>query len=259
MADQRIPKVNIPLTVNTTGMDAPLKAAERKVRATADRIAKMKTGSGGGGGGMALGKAASQAGLSMGGFGALGAVGGAMGGAGAGVGLALSPFIASTAILSMFDAATKGASDALAKFQGGAEQTFAKNGVILERLASMEKTSGSVGKGTMAQAFLSGSSTDGQAGGAVKWANEFQDGARIFAAGVGAFLSGKTWEQVKNEASLATANDSGAAIIKRNMEQQRIVDTAEGYQGFGAAPISWAFDRAIENSSTLQWAMKQGI
>ena len=93
----------------------------------------------------------------------------------------------------------------------------------------------------------------------MKWANEFQDGARIFAAGVGAFLSGKTWEQVKNEASLATANDSGAAIIKRNMEQQRIVDTAEGYQGFGAAPISWAFDRAIENSSTLQWAMKQGI
>jgi hypothetical protein len=145
--------------------------------------------------------------------------------------------------------ATNGASEALAKFKTTGEQTVAANSVILERLAIMEKQIASTkGKGFMA-GFIGGSAdvNTGRAGGAVTWAQQMQEGATIAGAGLGAFLSGKSLEQIRNEMALSVANEAGASQIQQRMAEQQRIDMAEGRGGMADAIGAWM----IQNSTVL--------
>jgi hypothetical protein len=223
-----------------------LKATEAKIKASAKRMEKV---SGAPSAAQGVLKAGAQSALSLGGFGAIGGVAGAAGTAGIAIAGALSPLIVAGQIMETMNNATKGASEALAKFKTTGEQTVAANSVILERLAIMEKQIASTkGKGFMA-GFIGGSAdvNTGRAGGAVTWAQQMQEGATIAGAGLGAFLSGKSLEQIRNEMALSVANEAGASQIQQRMAEQQRIDMAEGRGGMADAIGAWM----IQNSTVL--------
>jgi hypothetical protein len=223
-----------------------LKATEAKIKASAKRMEKV---SGAPSAAQGVLKAGAQSALSLGGFGAIGGAAGAAGTAGIAIAGALSPLIVAGQIMETMNNATNGASEALAKFKTTGEQTVAANSVILERLAIMEKQIASTkGKGFMA-GFIGGSAdvNTGRAGGAVTWAQQMQEGATIAGAGLGAFLSGKSLEQIRNEMALSVANEAGAAQIQQRMAEQQRIDMAEGRGGMADAIGAWM----IQNSTVL--------
>jgi hypothetical protein len=223
-----------------------LKATEAKIKASAKRMEKV---SGAPSAAQGVLKAGAQSALSLGGFGAIGGVAGAAGTAGIAIAGALSPLIVAGKIMETMNNATKGASEALAKFKTTGEQTVAANSVLLERLAIMEKQVASTkGKGFMA-GFIGGIAdvNTGRAGGAVTWAQQMQEGATIAGAGLGAFLSGKSLEQIRNEMALSVANEAGASQIQQRMAEQQRIDMAEGRGGMADAIGAWM----IQNSTVL--------
>jgi hypothetical protein len=239
-----LPKVNVPVVVTTEGVDKGLKDAERKMRASAQRMQKPAPSAAAG-----VFKAAGQSALGIGGFGAIGGAVGAMGTAGIGIAGALSPIIAAGAIMDALSTATKGAGDALAKFKETGEQTIAANSVILERLAILEKQAKEAERGGFLKSLIAASADaqTGRAGGAVAWAQQMSEGSTIAGAGIGAFLSGKSLEQIRNEMALSVANEAGAFQIKQRMNEQSRIDIAEGRGGMADAIGAWM----IQNSALL--------
>jgi hypothetical protein len=73
------------------------------------------------------------------------------------------------------------------------------------------------------------------------------EGGTIAGAGIGAFLSGKSLEQIRNEMALSVANEAGAAQIKQRMNEQSRIDMAEGRGGMADAIGAWM----IQNSALL--------
>lgn len=241
-----LPKIHVPVVVSTEGVDTGLKQAEAKMRASARRMERVSAKPSAAQGVL---KAGAQSALSLGGFGAIGGAAGAAGTAGIAIAGALSPLIVAGQIMETMNNATKGASEALAKFKTTGEQTVAANSVILERLAIMEKQVASTkGNGFMA-GFIGGSAdvNTGRAGGAVTWAQQMQEGATIAGAGLGAFLSGKSLEQIRNEMALSVANEAGASQIQQRMAEQQRIDMAEGRGGMADAIGAWM----IQNSTVL--------
>ena len=239
-----LPKVHVPVVVTTEGVDAGLKATEAKMKASAKRMEKVTASPAQG-----VLKAGAQSALSLGGFGAIGGAAGAAGTAGIAIAGALSPLIVAGKIMETMNNATKGASEALAKFKTTGEQTVTANSVLLERLAIMEKQIASTrGSGFMA-GFIGGSAdvNTGRAGGAVSWAQQMQEGSTIAGAGLGAFLSGKSLEQIRNEMALSVANEAGASQIQQRMAEQQRIDMAEGRGGMADAIGAWM----IQNSTVL--------
>ena len=241
-----LPKVHVPVVVTTEGVDAGLKATEAKIKASAKRMERVSATPSPAQGVL---KAGAQSALSLGGFGAIGGAAGAAGTAGIAIAGALSPLIVAGKIMETMNNATKGASEALAKFKTTGEQTFAANSVILERLAIMEKQVSAAKTGGFGAGFL-GAYADrdtGRAGGAVAWAQQMQEGSTIVGAGLGAFLSGKSLEQIRNEMALSVANEAGAAQIQQRMAEQQRIDMAEGRGGLADSIGAWM----IQNSTVL--------
>lgn len=237
-----LPKVHVPVVVTTEGVDAGLKSAESKIKASAKRMEKAQASPAQG-----ILKAGAQSALSLGGFGAIGGVAGAAGAGGIAIAGVLAPFVAAGKIMDAVAQSTKGAGEALNKFKETNQQAFAANSVILERLAILEKQTESVQKGGFWKAFI-GASADqktGRAGGAVEWAQQVSEGTTVLGAGIGAFLSGKSLDQIRNEMALSVANEAGAAQIEMRMREQQRIDDAEGRGGHAIG--QWM----IENSTLL--------
>ena len=241
-----LPKVHVPVVVTTEGVDAGLKQAEAKMRASAKRMERVSAKPSAAQGVL---KAGAQSALSLGGFGAIGGAAGAAGTAGIAIAGALSPLIVAGKIMETMNNATKGASEALAKFKTTGEQTVAANSVLLERLAIMEKQVASTRGGGFMAGFIGGSAdvNTGRAGGAVSWAQQMKEGSTIAGAGLGAFLSGKSLEQIRNEMALSVANEAGASQIQQRMAEQQRIDMAEGRGGMADAIGAWM----IQNSTVL--------
>lgn len=169
MAEARLPKVHIPMAVDTRGIDSGLSAAERKVKASAARIAAIEARQASASR-LALTKKVGTMALERSGFG--GGVGELAGMAlgGGGVGLAAAGIAAGFAA---FDLASRGmreavmgATAALKQFEETGKQTFAANETILRGLAKMEEQTKGPGllQGIF-QGFQYGRSTvDGEGG-----------------------------------------------------------------------------------------------
>lgn len=228
-----LPKVHVPVVVSTEGVDKGLADAERKIRASAKRMEKVSAGPTPGT--QAL-KAGATSALGIGGFGAIGGTVGALGagGAAAAAGLA-APFIASAKLMQTMSEATKGATKALEDFRKTGEQTFAANSVILERLSMLEKSTAK-SLPSLGQVFTAAGADaeTGRAAGMFEWAREFQDGLRIATAALGAFAGGKTIEQIRTEALLATSNEAGALQLRGQLAEQARIREATGGGGMTA-------------------------
>ena len=204
----RLPKVNIPMTVDTTGVDRGIKDAERKLSAASRRLARTSASATSGGAGLTAGKAGIAATLGAGGLGRIGGIAGAMGVNPATAALAgiTLPFAVAGAINNLMKEATTGAMAALEEFKKTGTQTFAANSVLLERLARLEAAQPQNAP-TMGQAFVAA----GGEGGAFTWAKQFKEGATMLSAFAGAIAAGKSGAEAVGEASLAvTTNETMA-------------------------------------------------
>lgn len=219
-----LPNLNIPVTVQTDGVDRGLSAVERKLRNSAAKMKRLGAAAGAPTAPSGLSLKASQGTALLGGVGKLGALSGALGGLG-GAGLAMA------APLAMFGVAaqavqqmaqmTKGATEALALFKQTGEQTFAVNSVVLERLAKMESGAQLAAQlPGYTEAFALGSARPGEQS-MLATLNEFGVQASAF---LGAIAGGKTMEQARLEAALVTASEAQARAISQQLaalEKQR--------------------------------------
>lgn len=146
----KISAINIPVTVDPTGMDRGIAQAERKLRSGAERMQRASTFNVGG-----AVRGVATAGAGALGFGAAGGALGALGGAGLAIGAVLAPFYAAAQMAAALAAATKGATDQMKRFQGGEGVGAFGNQAILAALSRIEQRQLTRGeRPTMTQAFL---------------------------------------------------------------------------------------------------------
>lgn len=242
-----LPKVHVPVVVTTEGVDKGLKDAEAKMRNSAARMSKIQAGPSKAG--QAL-KAGATSALGMGGFGSIGGAVGSFGPQGAAAAAILaSPFIASAKLMEVMNDATKGATKALEDFRKTGQQTFAANSVILERLAALEKSSKD-SLPSLSKVFVAAgtSAETGKAAGMFQWAEEFQDGLRVATAALGAFLGGKSLDEIKTEMLLAVSNEAGAQQLRGRIAEEERIRQSLG----GGGVISTTADFILENNMQLK-------
>lgn len=215
-----LPKVHIPVTVTTEGVDKGLSQVEEKMRRAAARMKRLGGTAAGGpqkGGGFAA--AAPKATAFLGGVGKLGPAAGLLGGlgaAGAALAAPLAAFGMASQQVALLAQMTKGATEALATFKATGEQTFAANSVILERLARLESGAQlAAAVPGVSEAFAIGGARPGEKS-IAQSLTEFASEAAAFA---GATLSGKTFEQSLLEAQLVTASEAQAKEIAAQIAQ----------------------------------------
>lgn len=210
----RLPKIHVPMTVSTDGVDRGLKAAEAKMRASTRRMSRMSAaGPGvGGGGGMLgnLGMAAGRAGMTLGGVGMLGGVASALGP----IGMAVGAIAGAAVLIDRIGEAARGAGEALKQFEETGKQTFAVNSIVLQRLAEAEKQLPKVGFfQQLSQGVISASATEEGPSGIVGIFNDLKQGFVSGAATLSALLSGKGWTQSLAEGAVAISPDDQTAVI----------------------------------------------
>ena len=253
-----LPPLNIPVMVRTKDAESAMDRLARKARHTAKAV--NSAGSGGGGMNQTL-KAGGAAVMGMGGFGALGGVAGSMGSGGAMLAGAAAPFMVASQIISVVEAATKGANAALTSMRETGKQTFTANVVMLEKLAMLE-TQTQKPKATFGQSLLAGASTGGNAGGVVAWAQDFMEGLNIAASKIGSYSAGKSLAMSDLEAELVTTdNDAVAKRIQAQMMEQSRIDSSLGLNDMTGAQKRDASigDWMVKNSSIAQWFLKSSI
>lgn len=147
----KISPVNIPVTVDPTGMDRGIAQAEQKLRAGARRMEKSASTFNVGGATRGVAGAAAAA-L---GFGGLGGALGGFGAAGLGVGALVAPLFAAARMAEALASAVKGTNAQLQQFQQGGGVGAFGNQAILNALAQIERRMTSRGeRPTTLQSFL---------------------------------------------------------------------------------------------------------
>lgn len=206
MAEARLPKVHIPMAVDTRGIDTGLSAAERKIRASAGRIAAMEARQASASrlalGRRTLGMALQRSGIG-GGIGEMAGMalgGGAVGLAAAGLAAGFMAF--DVASRGLKDAVT-GAAAALKQFEETGKQTFAANETILRGLAKMEEQTKGPGLLTgIFQGFQYGrSAVEGEGGGLSSFMNMLESALGSTASIFGTLYQGGSLDEARRTAT----------------------------------------------------------
>jgi hypothetical protein len=221
----KLPTVNIPVAVDSRGVDAGVRHIEHKMAGLRRKLARMQPTA-------SIGPKANQATAFMGSVGRLGPAAGMlapMGGAGAAVAapLALAGF--ARANVEAMAAMTKGATDAFEQMQRTGEQTFAINSEVLRLLAANERSAAAAGKvpGFM-DAFRQGGMTSVDQGGA-GILERISTATSQLSAFFGAYMSGQGFKEASTRAALVTTSDERIAAILgqqlKTLEQERMSGT----------------------------------
>lgn len=147
----KISSINIPVTVDPTGMDRGIAQAERKLRSGSERMQRAASSNVGG-----AVRGVATAGAGALGFGAAGGALGALGGGGLVLGAALAPFYAAAQMAAALTAATKGATDQMKRLGTEGVGSFGNQAILasLSRIEQRMLTRGE--RPTLAQSFLAG-------------------------------------------------------------------------------------------------------
>lgn len=252
----KVAPLNVPVTVDTSGMDKGLKDAERKMRKGAERINKAGAATTGGGAAGRASRGIAMAGASTLGFGAAGGALGALGGVGFALGAVAAPFLAAARMADAMANASKGATAALdALNQGTSDTRTGFEGVnkeLLKALSAREAADRAIAQGpTMAQAFLASEKAAAGAGPTAtqSFAEFWGDIATRGAAGFGAMLGGSTVGVTNlSEQLAATSNPTQAANLQRIIASEARGERSEGYNTIYSNPIMFlaeGFARAL--------------
>jgi len=246
-----LPKVHIPISVDTRGVDAGLRTAEQKVRASTSRMSRTVGEPSRAG---AIGRAATSAALSRVGGGALGGVVGAAGAGAAPVAVGAGMVLLANTIDQALRQVTTGATEALRTFNETGKQTFAANSEVLKAFAALERKQEIAGRGGFTEAFISASAAR-PGGGAAAAAGEFATGGRLLMAGIGAVAGGAVSGTAGVEALMATTtNESEAKRFANALEEERRARAAEGYRSAWEAPLSYLADTLFGSFYDTGWS-----
>lgn len=231
----KITPLNVPVTVDTSGMDKGLKDAERKMRRGAEKINAASTG----GKGAAAAKGISMAGASTLGFGAAGGALGAAGGAGFAIGAVAAPFLAAARMAESLAGATKGATAQLEEFRKTGEVGAFGNKLMLETLARMERAAQARVEGpTAAQGFFAAEKI--AAGAGPTNTETFMDWWDSSLATLGGILGGASWAEAQQiSAALAAPEGAAGDRARSNMVSEQRGLRSEGYSSFWEKPLSF--------------------
>lgn len=246
----KVTNLRIPVTVTTEGVDKGLAATERKIRNSAAKMKRLGTTAQAptaGGLGGALGPSKGTA--FLGGIGKLGPLSGLLGGMGAGGLAAAAPIAAiSMAIQSVERLAqmTAGASEAMENFRRTGEQTFAANSVILSELARMEKGAQAAAKtmGFFEAATFAGA-RPGEKGMGEFWSEQLARSG----AGLGAVLSGKSFEEGKLLSELVNASEPRAKEIQAELRRAEASRFDKGlFEGMASGEsLIWSMEKLAQS------------
>ena len=239
----KIAPVNIPVTVDPTGMDRGIAVAEQKLKAGATRMQRAATGINAG-----AVRGVAGAGASVLGYGAAGGALGALGGAGLALGAIALPFFAANKIASALETATAGASEQLRKFNETGDVGKFGNQQLLQALSRLEE--GAKARAAVpgfGQAFFAGERIAAQ--GRMTPSEQL---ASLFAPG-GAFLGAVAGGgDIKTALDIASISQLGPGAAADRAANQALVNqrsrTGLGYRSFAEAPISALYDLMIENN-----------
>jgi uncharacterized protein YceK len=251
----KISPINIPVTVDPTGMDRGIQTAEQKLRAASRRMERAAGGMAAGGGlgvqpgGAFRGVATAAAGPL--GFGAAGGALGALGAGGFAIGAIAAPFLLASRMAESLAAATQGATEQLQKLQTEGVGGFG-NAALLGALASREREAQARTQApTLAQTFFGAERLAGGPGG--EFSSSFMDifgGAGATAAAkLGAVLSGsdvRTANDIAAIAAMPPGAESERAAAQLQVQQRSRQQL--GYQGAMDAPLSFVADTLFESN-----------
>lgn len=245
-----IPTLNIPVTVTTDQVPRALSKVERDVTSSAKRLQSRMSSIGQNAPGVLK-----ALGINAPGVGALGRLG--IGGGGLALGAA--PFVAARGLMSAFESATAGATDALQKFRDTGENSFGANSKMLQALSQGERWVQANKTMGLGQAFEG--AMVGTAGGEEPilkfYTRTLSDFAVQASAFLGSIAGGGTTAQAMAQAQLSTAPEWA---IPQAQAQMRLANATTSEQSsFMSAPISYATEAFIENSKILQWMIAKSI
>lgn len=231
----KIAPLNVPVTVDTSGMDKGIRDAERKMKRGAQKINAASTG----GKGAAAAKGISMAGASTLGFGAAGGALGAAGGVGFAIGAVAAPFLAAARMAESLAGATKGATAQLEEFKKTGDVGAFGNKLMLETLSRMERAAQARVEGpTMAQGFFAAEKIAGGAG--PTNTETFMDWWDSSLSTLGAILGGASWEEAQRiTQALAAPEGAVGDRMRANMVSEQRALRSEGYSSFGEKPLSF--------------------
>lgn len=216
-----LPSLNIPISVNTSKMDTDLREAERKMKASAQRMGRIRAAATPAVGALGGGAAGSI----------LGGVAAAGGGSLAAVALAAAvPIYGMVRAFSAIEQSVQGANKALME----SNQQFAANEVHLRRLARVETQIAAGQELAPARAFTAGMETSAGPGGVsrtIQMLEAFKTNLNSVAAWWGAFIETGNLEIADLEKQLAEASPYEARQIE---EQIRMLGRLRGGE-FGRA------------------------
>jgi hypothetical protein len=239
-----LPTLKIPVVVNTEQVPVAMKKVERTVADSAQRISRIRAS-------ITPSLGALGAGPVGGMLSGVGGLGGGFAGAAVGIGLGMAPFLAASKMMKIFEAESKGATDALAKFNETGTQVFAANSTILKRLADMEQQTARGKTPSLAQAFTGAFATGAEESTVGYIARTLDEFSSQVAAYTGAVLSGKGTVVAGMEAELATAGEARAKDVNRAIREQKRIEEAEPWAGI-EAPLSAMAEFLLRNSVILE-------
>ncbi len=212
-----LPKVNIPVTVDSRGVDAGIARIQGKMAGLQKKLEKMQP-TGGLGGSLK----ASQGTAFLGGVGKLGPAAGllsGMGGAGAAIAAPAALAMMARAHVEAMAAMTKGASDAFASFKLTGEQTFAVNSAVLKVLAETEKSAQAAAAvpGYLESFRIGGAAVQDQGGAGIL--DQISTGISQGMAAAGAYMSGGTLRESAIAALMVTASEQQAKALSEEMRK----------------------------------------
>lgn len=243
----KISPINIPVTVDPTGMDRGIQTAEQKLRAASRRLQRAAAPAGAGINGGAV-RGVAGAGASALGYGALGGALGGLGGAGLALGALALPFFAASRIASALEAATTGAGEQLRKFRESGDIGRFGNQRIADALARLEDGSKArAAKPGFLESFFGAEriAATGRETPSEKLAGMFAPAGAFFGGLVGG-------ADVAGALDLATLASLGPGPAADRFADQAAVNRrsrqGQGAAGPGAKPITGIFDVLIENN-----------
>lgn len=240
----KIAPVNIPVTVDPTGMDRGIAVAEQKLKAGATRMQRAATGINAGG----AVRGVAGAGASALGFGAAAGAFGALGGAGLALGAIALPFFAANKIASALESATAGASEQLRKFNETGDVGRFGNQQLLQALSRLEE--GAKARAAVpgfGQSFFAGEriASRGRLTPSEQLASLFAPAGAFFGAAAGG-------ADIRTALDIASLSQLGPGAAADRAAQQAAVNqrsrTGLGYRSFAEAPISALYDLMVENN-----------
>lgn len=240
----KIAPVNIPVTVDPTGMDRGIAVAEQKLKAGATRMQRAATGINAGG----AVRGVAGAGASALGFGAAAGALGGLGGAGLALGAIALPFFAANKIASALESATAGASEQLRKFNETGDIGRFGNQQLLQALSRLEE--GAKARAAVpgfGQAFFAGERIASQGR-----QTPSEQLANLFAAS-GAFFGGIVGgADIRGALDLATLSQLGpgpaADLFAAQMARSQGSRMSAGQPSARSAPITAFYDVIVEGN-----------